>query len=59
MYSPLQMAADLPEHYNRFLAAFQFNVALDWGDSKYLEAAPGEYTTAARKAKGTNKLVRR
>ncbi|MBB1286589.1 glycoside hydrolase family 97 protein [Flavisolibacter sp. BT320] len=56
MYSPLQMAADLPEHYNRFLDAFQFikDVALDWDDSKYLEAEPGEYVTVARKAKGTN-----
>ena len=56
MYSPLQMAADLPENYNRFLDAFQFikDVALDWDDSKYLEAEPGEYITVARKAKGTN-----
>lgn len=56
MYSPLQMAADLPENYNRFLDAFQFikDVALDWDESKYLEAEPGEYITIARKAKGTN-----
>ena len=56
MYSPLQMAADFPEHYNRHLDAFQFikDVALDWDDSKYLEAEPGEYITVARKAKGTN-----
>ncbi|MEQ1625693.1 MAG: glycoside hydrolase family 97 catalytic domain-containing protein, partial [Sediminibacterium sp.] len=56
MYSPLQMAADLPENYNRFLDAFQFikDVALDWSDSKYLEAEPGNYITVARKAKGTN-----
>lgn len=56
MYSPLQMAADLPENYNRFLDAFQFikDVALDWDDSKYLEAEPGDYITVARKAKGTN-----
>ncbi|NGY36630.1 glycoside hydrolase family 97 protein [Flavobacterium sp. XN-5] len=56
MYSPLQMAADLPENYNRFLDAFQFikDVAIDWSDSKYLEAEPGQYITAARKAKGTN-----
>jgi len=56
MYSPLQMAADLPEHYNRFSDAFQFikDVALDWDDSKYLEAEPGEYITVARKAKGSN-----
>ncbi len=56
MYSPLQMAADLPENYNRFLDAFQFikDVAIDWSDSKYLDAEPGEYITVARKAKGTN-----
>lgn len=57
MYSPLQMAADLPENYNRFLDAFQFikDVAVDWDDSKYIEAEPGEYITVARKAKGTGK----
>jgi hypothetical protein len=56
MYSPLQMAADLPENYNRFLDAFQFikDVALDWDESHYLEAEPGEYITVARKAKGEN-----
>lgn len=56
MYSPLQMAADLPENYMRFADAFQFikDVAVDWSDSKYLEAEPGEYITVARKAKGTN-----
>jgi alpha-glucosidase len=56
MSSPLQMAADFPETYNRFLDAFQFikDVALDWDESKYLEAEPGEYLTVARKAKGTN-----
>jgi alpha-glucosidase len=56
MYSPLQMAADLPENYNRFLDAFQFikDVAIDWDDSKYLEAEPGEYVTIARKAKGSS-----
>lgn len=50
------MAADLPENYNRFLDAFQFikDVALDWSDTKYLEAEPGDYITVARKAKGTN-----
>jgi hypothetical protein len=54
MYSPLQMAADLPENYNRFLDAFQFikDVAIDWDESKYLEAEPGQYITVARKAKG-------
>ena len=56
MYSPLQMAADLIEHYNQFPDAFQFikDVAVDWSDSKYLEAEPGNYITVARKAKGTN-----
>ena len=56
MYSPLQMAADLPENYDRFPDAFQFikDVAVDWDDSKYLEAEPGEYITVARKAKKTN-----
>ena len=56
MYSPLQMAADLPENYERFMDAFQFikDVAVDWDDSKYLEAEPGRYITVARKAKGTN-----
>lgn len=56
MSSPLQMAADLPENYDRFLDAFQFikDVAIDWDDSKYLEAEPGEYVTVARKAKGTD-----
>ena len=56
MYSPLQMAADLPENYERFMDAFQFikDVAVDWDDSKYLEAELGRYITVARKAKGTN-----
>jgi hypothetical protein len=56
MYSPLQMAADLPENYERFMDAFQFikDVALDWDESRYLEAEPGYYITVARKAKGTN-----
>jgi len=54
MYSPLQMAADFPENYNRFPDAFQFikDVALDWDDSRYLEAEPGQYITVARKTKG-------
>ena len=54
MYSPLQMAADVPEVYNRFLDAFQFikDVAVDWDESRYLEAEPGRYIVAARKAKG-------
>ena len=55
MYSPLQMAADLPESYERHLDAFQFikDVAVDWDDSKYLLAEPGDYIAVARKAKGT------
>ncbi|MBK6379763.1 MAG: glycoside hydrolase family 97 protein [Chitinophagaceae bacterium] len=54
--SPLQMAADLPESYEKKMDAFQFikDVAVDWDDSKYLEAEPGEYITVARKAKGSN-----
>ena len=50
------MAADLPEHYERFDDAFQFirDVACDWDDSKYLEAEPARYITVARKAKGTD-----
>lgn len=57
MSSPLQMAADLPETYERFMDAFQFikDVALDWDKSYYLEAEPMEYLTVARKAKGENK----
>ena len=53
MYSPLQMAADLPENYERYPDAFQFikDVAVDWQDSKYLEAEPGDYLTVARKEK--------
>jgi glucan 1,4-alpha-glucosidase len=56
MYSPLQMAADLPESYERHLDAFRFikDVAVDWDDSKYLEAEPGDYITVARKAKGSS-----
>lgn len=56
MYSPLQMAADLPENYNRFPDVFQFikDVAIDWSDRKYLEAEPGDYITVARKAKKTS-----
>ncbi len=54
MYSPLQMAADLPENYEKYPDAFQFikDVAADWDDSKYLEAEPGDYLTVARKTKG-------
>jgi len=56
MYSPLQMAADLPENYMRFADAFQFikDVAIDWDDSRAVAAEPGDYITIARKAKGTN-----
>ncbi len=56
MYSPLQMAADLPENYARFMDAFQFikDVAVDWDRSVYLEAEPMEYVTIARKAKGSD-----
>lgn len=54
MYSPLQMAADLPENYERHPDAFQFikDVAVNWDNSIYLEAEPGEYLTVARKTKG-------
>jgi glucan 1,4-alpha-glucosidase len=54
MYSPLQMAADLPETYNERLDAFQFikDVAVDWDDTKILEAEPGDYISIARKQKG-------
>lgn len=56
MYSPLQMAADLPENYNRFLDAFQFikDVPVAWEVTKYLEAAPGDYITTARKDKNSS-----
>lgn len=56
MYSPFQMAADLPETYNKFMDAFQFikDVAVDWDDTHVLEAEPGDYITTARKAKGTS-----
>ncbi len=56
MYSPLQMAADLPEHYEKRADALQFirDVAVDWDDSRYLEAEPGDYLTIVRKAKGKN-----
>jgi len=54
MYSPLQMAADLPENYEARMDAFQFikDVAVDWDDTKILEAEPGDYVVEARKAKG-------
>jgi len=56
LYSPLQMAADLVENYETRMDAFQFikDVAVDWDESKYIEAEPGDYITIARKAKGTN-----
>lgn len=56
MYSPLQMAADVPEVYNRFMDAFQFikDVPVDWDESRYIAAEPGRYIVAARKAKGGN-----
>ena len=54
MYSPLQMAADIPGNYERFMDAFQFikDVPVDWSESVYLEAEPGEYITIARREKG-------
>jgi len=54
LYSPLQMAADLVENYEKHMDAFQFikDVAVDWDDSEYIEAEPGDYITVARKAKG-------
>ena len=56
MYSPLQMAADTPDNYKNYMDALQFikDVALDWDESRYLEAEPGQYITVARKAKGTD-----
>lgn len=55
MYSPLQMAADLPKNYEKYRDAFQFikDVAVDWDDTKIIEAEPGDYVTIARKEKGT------
>ncbi|MFY7665054.1 glycoside hydrolase family 97 protein [Flavobacterium sp.] len=57
LYSPLQMAADLPENYERHLDAFQFikDVAADWQDTKYLEAEPGDYLTVVRKDKSSER----
>ena len=56
LYSPLQMAADLPEHYEMYMDAFQFikDVAVDWDESRYLAAEPGQYVMAARKEKGAD-----
>jgi hypothetical protein len=55
LYSPLQMAADLPENYEKYMDAFQFikDVGVDWDDTKVISAEPGEYITTARKEKGT------
>lgn len=57
LYSPLQMAADVPEHYEQYMDAFRFikDVAVDWDESRYLAAEPGDLIVAARKAKGTDK----
>ncbi len=57
MYSPLQMAADTPEHYSEFMDAFQFikDVDCDWSESRYLDAEPGDYIIIARKSKKTGK----
>lgn len=57
MYSPLQMAADLPENYEKYLDAFQFikDVPVDWQESKYLEAEPGDYLTVVRKDKNSER----
>ena len=56
LYSPLQMAADLVDNYRKHMGAFQFikDVAIDWDQSEYIEAEPGDYITIARKAKGSN-----
>ena len=55
LYSPLQMAADLPENYEKYMDAFQFikDVGVDWDDTKIIAAEPGQYITTARKEKGT------
>ena len=56
LWSPLQMAADIPENYAKYDDAFQFirDVAVDWSDSRYIDAEPARYITVARKAKGTD-----
>ncbi len=56
LYSPLQMAADLPENYEAHMDAFQFikDVPVDWDDTKILDAEPGDYIVITRKGKGTN-----
>ena len=55
MYSPLQMACDLPENYRRFPDAFQFikDVPVDWADTRWLEGEPGDYITVARRDKNS------
>ena len=55
LYSPLQMAADVPEHYEQYMDAFRFikDVAVDWDESRYLLAEPGDLIVIARRAKGT------
>jgi len=55
LYSPVQMAADLPENYEKYMDAFQFikDVGVDWDDTKVIAAEPGDYITTARKEKGT------
>lgn len=57
LYSPLQMAADVPEHYEQYMDAFRFikEVAVDWDESRYLLAEPGDMIVIARRAKGTAK----
>lgn len=56
LYSPLQMAADVPEHYEQYMDAFQFikDVAVDWDESRYLLAEPGDLIVIARRAKGSS-----
>ena len=56
LYSPLQMAADVPEHYEQYMDAFQFikEVAVDWDESRYLLAEPGDLIVIARRAKGSS-----
>lgn len=56
MYSPLQMAADMPENYERYIDAFQFivDVPVEWSESRYLAAEPGDYIVIARKDKNSD-----
>ena len=57
LYSPLQMAADMPEHYQAHMDAFQFikDVPVEWSESRYLSAEPGDYIVIARKVKSSDK----